>query len=75
MLARPVSLCWQAAPGLREQFRALLLRRKFRRIWPGVSAEAVARGNRMPAGTWRVREYPGGRGIEVAGWFIAETEV
>lgn len=58
----------------RETFGVQQLRREFCRIWAGVSAEAVARGNQLPDGTWRLHAGPDGRGIEVTGWFVVDAD-
>jgi hypothetical protein len=60
--------------GLPEVFDVRRLCREFCRIWAGVSVEAVARCNRLPEGTWLVRGFPDGMGIEVTGWFIVDRE-
>jgi hypothetical protein len=48
-----------------------LLRRAFCGILPGHCAETIARCNHIPDGTWDLCERPGGKVIEVTGWFRA----
>src|SRR4051794_16719965 len=49
-----------------------LIRRAFCGILPGHCAETIARCNRLPPGSWGLCERPGGRVIEVTGWFLVE---